>query len=97
MIIKLIYVSHGFFCLRVIIVAIFVVMATMVHEGSYFDDAQFDSKMNDFFEPIGLKENLSRDIYAYRFEKPSKIQQGGIFPFTKGLDVIHRRPGVEYV
>jgi translation initiation factor 4A len=39
---------------------------------------------------MGLHENLLRGIYAYGFEKPSAIQQRGIVPFTKGLDVIQQ-------
>jgi translation initiation factor 4A len=42
------------------------------------------------FDQMGLLENLLRGIYAYGFEKPSAIQQKGIVPFTKGLDVIQQ-------
>jgi len=42
------------------------------------------------FDSMGLHENLLRGIYAYGFEKPSAIQQRGIVPFTKGLDVIQQ-------
>mmetsp|Transcript_42264 Transcript_42264/g.51298 ORF Transcript_42264/g.51298 Transcript_42264/m.51298 type:complete len:412 (+) Transcript_42264:93-1328(+) len=48
-------------------------------------DEAFDS-----FDAMGLHENLLRGIYAYGFEKPSAIQQRGIVPFTKGLDVIQQ-------
>nr|XP_009598422.1 eukaryotic initiation factor 4A-9-like [Nicotiana tomentosiformis] len=44
----------------------------------------------DSFDDMGLKENLLRGIYAYGFEKPSAIQQRGIVPFCKGLDVIQQ-------
>ncbi|KAI7724506.1 hypothetical protein M8C21_028987 [Ambrosia artemisiifolia] len=44
----------------------------------------------DSFDAMGLQENLLRGIYAYGFEKPSAIQQRGIVPFTKGLDVIQQ-------
>ncbi|KAF4348474.1 hypothetical protein F8388_001885 [Cannabis sativa] len=54
----------------------------------------------DSFDLMGLKENLLRGIYAYvsltwlrtslGFEKPSAIQQRGIVPFCKGLDVIQQ-------
>ncbi|KAJ8442834.1 hypothetical protein Cgig2_016300 [Carnegiea gigantea] len=44
----------------------------------------------DSFDKMGLKENLLRGIYAYGFEKPSAIQQRGIVPFCKGLDVIQQ-------
>ncbi|KAJ6361671.1 hypothetical protein OIU78_002157 [Salix suchowensis] len=42
------------------------------------------------FDAMNLKENLLRGIYAYGFEKPSAIQQRGIVPFCKGLDVIQQ-------
>eukprot|EP00951_Prasinocladus_malaysianus_P025700 scaffold225962_cov42-Prasinocladus_malaysianus.AAC.1 len=42
------------------------------------------------FDLMGLHENLLRGIYAYGFEKPSAIQQKGIVPFGKGLDVIQQ-------
>ncbi|WIA44211.1 hypothetical protein OEZ86_010527 [Tetradesmus obliquus] len=46
------------------------------------------------FMQMGLHENLLRGIYAYGFEKPLGIQQKGIVPFTKNMDVIQQaRPG----
>ncbi|CAI9093538.1 OLC1v1029050C1 [Oldenlandia corymbosa var. corymbosa] len=42
------------------------------------------------FDSMGLEENLLRGIYAYGLEKPSAIQQRGIVPFCKGLDVIQQ-------
>ncbi|KAH7574399.1 hypothetical protein JRO89_XS03G0291600 [Xanthoceras sorbifolium] len=48
-------------------------------------DESFES-----FDKMGLKENLLRGIYAYGFERPSAIQQRGIVPFCKGLDVIQQ-------
>ncbi|KAM7254527.1 hypothetical protein ACFE04_003907 [Oxalis oulophora] len=47
-------------------------------------------EVHDSFDAMGLQENLLRGIYAYGFEKPSAIQQRGIVPFTKGLDVIQQ-------
>ncbi|KAK4267268.1 hypothetical protein QN277_024068 [Acacia crassicarpa] len=44
----------------------------------------------DTFDAMGLQENLLRGIYAYGFERPSAIQQRGIVPFCKGLDVIQQ-------
>ncbi|KAL6544337.1 hypothetical protein OROGR_010834 [Orobanche gracilis] len=44
----------------------------------------------DSFDDMSLQENLLRGIYAYGFEKPSAIQQRGIVPFCKGLDVIQQ-------
>ncbi|KAK3143978.1 hypothetical protein QOZ80_4AG0307350 [Eleusine coracana subsp. coracana] len=37
---------------------------------------------------MSLQEDLLRGICAYGFEKPSSVQQRGIVPFCKGLDVI---------
>ncbi|CAK9177132.1 unnamed protein product [Ilex paraguariensis] len=45
---------------------------------------------HESFDAMGLQENLQRGIYAYGFEKPSVIQQRGIVPFCKGLDVIQQ-------
>ncbi|KAK8478091.1 hypothetical protein V6N11_044670, partial [Hibiscus sabdariffa] len=47
-------------------------------------------EVHDTFDAMGLQENLLRGIYAYGFEKPSAIQQRGIVPFCKGLDVIQQ-------
>nr|GFA20245.1 eukaryotic initiation factor 4A-8 [Tanacetum cinerariifolium] len=47
-------------------------------------------KVSESFDVMGLLENLLRGIYAYGFEKPSAIQQRGILPFIKGLDVIEQ-------
>eukprot|EP00884_Botryococcus_braunii_P018271 jgi/Botrbrau1/5127/Bobra.0128s0035.1 len=74
-------------------------------EGAY-DHRQYDTKMEEYmgqesfytewegtsdsFDEMNLHENLLRGIYAYGFEKPSAIQQKGIVPFAKGLDVIQQ-------
>ncbi|CAK8561605.1 unnamed protein product [Lathyrus sativus] len=50
----------------------------------------FYEEVYDSFDVMGLQENLLRGIYAYGFEKPSAIQQRGIVPFCKGLDVIQQ-------
>nr|XP_027186491.1 eukaryotic initiation factor 4A-15-like [Cicer arietinum] len=47
-------------------------------------------EVHDSFDAMGLKENLLRGIYTYGFERPSAIQQRGIVPFCKGLDVIQQ-------
>ncbi|EFJ32259.1 hypothetical protein SELMODRAFT_143895 [Selaginella moellendorffii] len=47
-------------------------------------------EVNETFDSMGLHENLLRGIYAYGFEKPSAIQQRGIVPFCRGLDVIQQ-------
>ncbi|KAG2321798.1 hypothetical protein Bca52824_015011 [Brassica carinata] len=44
----------------------------------------------DSFDSMELRSDLLRGIYAYGFEKPSAIQQRGIIPFCKGLDVIQQ-------
>ena len=49
------------------------------------------TEVHESFDAMNLHENLLRGIYAYGFEKPSAIQQRGIVPFTKGLDVLRRR------
>ncbi|CAI0387330.1 unnamed protein product [Linum tenue] len=51
--------------------------------------ASYD-EVHETFDSMGLQENLLRGIYAYGFEKPSAIQQRGIVPFCKGLDVIQQ-------
>ena len=48
------------------------------------------TEVHETFDTMNLKENLLRGIYAYGFEKPSAIQQRGIVPFSKGLDVIQQ-------
>ncbi|KAL9239961.1 hypothetical protein vseg_014231 [Gypsophila vaccaria] len=45
-------------------------------------------EVSESFDVMGLQENLLKGIYAYGFEKPSAVQQRGIVPFCKGLDVI---------
>ena len=44
------------------------------------------TKLN--FDHMDLKENLLRGVYSHGFECPSSIQQKGIVPVSKGLDVI---------
>ncbi|KAF5748465.1 Eukaryotic initiation factor 4A-14 [Tripterygium wilfordii] len=46
--------------------------------------------VHENFDDMDLPENLLRGIFAYGFEKPSAIQQRGIVPFCKGLDVIQQ-------
>lgn len=48
------------------------------------------TESTDAFDKMALNESLLRGIYAYGFEKPSAIQQKGIVPFAKGLDVIQQ-------
>ncbi|CAM8974038.1 unnamed protein product [Rhodiola kirilowii] len=58
-------------------------------EGQELFTSSYD-EVHESFDAMGLQENLLRGIYAYGFEKPSAIQQRGIVPFTKGLDVIQQ-------
>ncbi|KAI9192482.1 hypothetical protein LWI28_023493 [Acer negundo] len=57
-------------------------------EGNEFFTSYEESFQS--FDKMGLQENLLRGIYAYGFERPSAIQQRGIVPFCKGLDVIQQ-------
>lgn len=77
----------------------------MTTESGY-DDKAYDARMRelddgeqffkewtescDSFDQMGLHDSLLRGVYAYGFEKPSAIQQKGIVPFTKCLDVIQQ-------
>ncbi|KAK1632148.1 hypothetical protein QYE76_006463 [Lolium multiflorum] len=40
------------------------------------------------FEHMGIRDDLLRGIYAYRFDKPSAIQQRAILPIISGRDLI---------
>ncbi|KAK9741997.1 hypothetical protein RND81_03G142200 [Saponaria officinalis] len=63
-------------------------MELLSEEGKDFFTSY--DEVYDSFDSMGLKENLLRGIYAYGFERPSAIQQRGIVPFCKGLDVIQQ-------
>ena len=63
-------------------------MGEIMSEGNEFYTEWTESY--DSFDQMSLHENLLRGIYAYGFEKPSAIQQKGIVPFGKGLDVIQQ-------
>lgn len=43
---------------------------------------KYDDREVKDFDDMGLKDELLRGIYAYGFEKPSKIQQRAILPIT---------------
>jgi ATP-dependent RNA helicase len=45
-------------------------------------------KIYQTFDGMGLREELTRGIYQYGFEKPSAIQQRAIVPIITGRDVI---------
>ncbi|MQM10769.1 hypothetical protein Taro_043667, partial [Colocasia esculenta] len=63
-------------------------MKELTEEGQDFFTSY--DEVYESFDSMGLQENLLRGIYAYGFEKPSAIQQRGIVPFCKGLDVIQQ-------
>jgi len=65
-------------------------MATgLVDENSYVvSDNGYEVKECPTFDEMDLPEKLLRGIYAYGFEKPSKIQQKGIVPIAKGYDLL---------
>jgi len=45
-------------------------------------------QIHSSFDSMGLREELTRGIYQYGFEKPSAIQQRAIVPVISGRDVI---------
>jgi translation initiation factor 4A len=45
-------------------------------------------KIYESFEDMDLNDNLTRGIYSYGFEKPSKIQQIAIVPMSKHNDIL---------
>ena len=52
------------------------------------ESIQDDLKMYDSFDDMNLHDNLIRGIYAYGFERPSKIQQLAIVPMSKHTDIL---------
>lgn len=51
-------------------------------------EIQEELKVYDSFEDMCLSDNLTRGIYSYGFEKPSKIQQIAIVPMSKHTDIL---------
>jgi len=47
-----------------------------------------DLKHYETFDEMNLKDELSRGIYTYGFEQPSKIQQLAIVPMSKRNDIL---------
>jgi translation initiation factor 4A len=45
-------------------------------------------KMYETFDEMGLTDELTRGIYSYGFENPSKIQQLAIVPMSKHTDIL---------
>ena len=58
-------------------------MATEVDNVPALEITEFQS-----FDDMELPTELLRGVYAYGFEKPSKIQQRGIVPIAKGRDLL---------
>ena len=58
-------------------------MATEVDNVPALEITEFQS-----FDDMELPTELLRGVYAYGFEKPSKIQQKGIVPIAKGRDLL---------
>jgi translation initiation factor 4A len=52
------------------------------------DSLTNDIQEFDSFDSMNLPDNLLRGVYAYGFEKPSKIQSKGIVPMTQGRDLL---------
>jgi translation initiation factor 4A len=66
-----------------------VILSSLGEEGEETFYTNYD-EVCDSFDAMELQPDLLRGIYAYGFEKPSAIQQRGIIPFCKGLDVIQQ-------
>jgi translation initiation factor 4A len=49
---------------------------------------QDELRMYESFDEMGLNDELTRGIYAYGFENPSKIQQLAIVPMSKHTDIL---------
>ena len=62
-------------------------MATEVVEDIVSDNG-YEVTECPTFDEMELPAALLRGIYAYGFEKPSKIQQKGIVPIAKGYDLL---------
>jgi translation initiation factor 4A len=50
--------------------------------------AEAEVKVYDSFDAMELNDDLVRGIYAYGFEKPSKIQARAIVPMKSGTDIL---------
>ncbi|CAH1448826.1 unnamed protein product [Lactuca virosa] len=72
-------------------------MATMVHEASYFDEAQFDSKMKELFLSDGLVFFTSYDElwvgHGSRAAEEKQYFDSHLEPFcrVKQLTILPRR------
>ncbi len=49
---------------------------------------QDELRMYETFDEMGLNDDLTRGIYSYGFENPSKIQQLAIVPMSKHTDIL---------
>ncbi len=57
----------------------------MTNNSETFQD---ELRMYGSFDEMGLSDELTRGIYAYGFENPSKIQQIAIVPMSKHIDIL---------
>lgn len=49
---------------------------------------QDELRMYESFDEMGLSDELTRGVYSYGFENPSKIQQLAIVPMSKHTDIL---------
>jgi translation initiation factor 4A len=49
---------------------------------------QDELRMYESFDEMGLSDELTRGIYSYGFENPSKIQKLAIVPMSKHIDIL---------
>lgn len=62
--------------------------STMQAESATMPITNDEVVVYDSFDKMDLPENLLRGIYAYGYDKPSKIQQRAIVPMRNGRDII---------
>ena len=55
---------------------------------NHSEDSKQDLTLYDSFDDMNLNDDLTRGIYSYGFEKPSKIQQIAIVPMSKHTDIL---------
>lgn len=63
-------------------------MAVLEDDSKLIFETSEDCEVYSTFTSMGLKETLTRGVYAYGFETPSAVQQRAIVPIMKGRDVI---------
>ncbi|CAL4983710.1 unnamed protein product [Urochloa decumbens] len=69
-------------------------MQEPLHQGPDESEEDFTSygEVCGSFDAMGLHENLLRGLYAHGFKEPYAVQQRGIIPFCRGLDVVQQAP-----